>query len=295
MLTDQGRPAGVEDAAPFAIGEPGRAATQLGAGLPPRFPDSADHELSECQVPGATVRAASVRGLLHRYRDQPRQDRFSLVFDPRTRTLIVTVCDGVGQFALSQEAAAFVAQDVPRAYLVHRDWSVAVAEVNERLKDFVATTADRPHLDHVPDGVRMATTLAAAAINLDPDDRYASVAWTDDSSAWLLAGPQWHNLTPDPDAAGDDSGLHSGRVKALPHADPRLRTAEYRIDDHPLFLMTDGVGVPLEGSAQVRETLADWWAAPPDVFTFAQQVGFARKGHMDDRTVVGVWFEAARP
>ena len=28
---------------------------------------------------------------------------------------------------------------------------------------------------------------------------------------------------------------------------------------------------------------------PPDPFTFAAQVGFARKSHMDDRTVVGIW------
>jgi serine/threonine protein phosphatase PrpC len=279
---------------PYEIGDPGRAASQLGSGLPARFPDSADHELSECRVPGAAIRGASVRGILHRYRDQPRQDRFSVVFDPPTMTLIVTVCDGVGQFALSQEAAAFVAADAPRAYLLHRDWDVAVTEVNKRLKEFVAASSGRPHLDDVPRDVRMATTLAAAAVRLDGDDPYASLAWTDDSSAWLLARGQWSNLTPDPDA-GDDSELHSGKVKALPHAEPRLRTVEYALGDGALFLMTDGVGVPLEGSAQVRDTLAAWWNAPPDVFTFAQQVGFARKGHMDDRTVVGVWFEAARP
>lgn len=277
------------------IGEPGRAATELGAGLPTRFPDSADHELSQCSVPGASVRAASVRGLMHRYRDQPRQDRFSVVYDAPTRTLIVSVCDGVGQFALSQEAAAFVALDVPRAYLAHRDWNVAVKEVNERLKDFVATSASRSHLDDVPGDVRMATTLAAAAICLDPDNRHASVAWTDDSSAWMLLDGTWWNLTPDPDGSDEDSGIHTGRVKALPHANPRLRTADYQVGDGPLFVMTDGVGVPLEGSEQVRETLAGWWATPPDVFRFAQQVGFARKGHMDDRTVVGVWFEPAQP
>jgi serine/threonine protein phosphatase PrpC len=218
-----------------------------------------------------------------------------VVYDHATRTLIVTVCDGVGQFALSQEAAAFVAADVPRAYLVHRDWPAVVAEVNDRLKEFVAAAASRPHLDEVPADARMATTLAAAAINLDPARRCASLAWTDDSSAWSLTDSRWQNLTPDPDAVDDGSGLHSGRVKALPHASPRLRTAEHPVGAGPLFLMTDGVGVPLEGSAQVRETLAEWWAGPPDVFTFGQQVGFARKGHMDDRTVVGVWFEAERP
>ena len=294
-MIDEEQPAEVRGAAAFAIGEPGRAATELSPGLPTRFADSADHELSECRVPGASVRAASVRGLMHRYRDQPRQDRFSVVYDPPSMTLIVTVCDGVGQFALSQEAAGFVAADVPRALLAHHDWGVAVAEVNERLQEFVATSASRSRLDDVPADARMATTLAAAAICLDPGNRHASVAWTDDSSVWLLADEKWWNLTPDPDASEDDDGLHSGRVKALPHANPRLRTGVHQVGAGPLFLMTDGVGVPLQGSDQVKETLADWWATPPDVFTFAQQVGFARKGHIDDRTVVGVWFEPAQP
>lgn len=277
----------------FEIGVPGRAASELAAGRPTRFPDSADHELSECSVPGASVRAASVRGLMHRYREQPRQDRFSIVYDAPTTTLIVTVCDGVGQFALSQEAAAFVALDAPRAFLAHRDWNVAVKEVNERLKDHVATSASRSRIGELPADARMATTLAAAAICLDPDNRHASIAWTDDSSGWQLVDGRWSNLTPDPDA-DDDSGIHTGRVKALPHASPRIRTEIHSVGGGPLFLMTDGVGVPLEGSEQVRDTLAEWWATPPDVFTFAQQVGFARKGHMDDRTVVGVWFEPAQ-
>jgi hypothetical protein len=293
-LTDVEQQAETRGSDPFAIGEAGRAATELGAGLPTRFPGSADHELSECQVMGASVRAASVRGIMHRYRDQPRQDRFSIIYDPPSMTLIVTVCDGVGQFALSQEAAGFVAADLPRALLAHRDWHRAVAEVNERLKDYVAEVATRTHLDALPADPRMATTLAAAAICLDPADRRASVAWTDDSSVRLLSGTKWWTLTPGADDAGDD-GIHSGRVKALPHANPRLQTADYDVGGGPLFLMTDGVGVPLDGSEQVRETLAEWWATPPNLFAFAQQVGFARRGHMDDRTVVGVWFEPAEP
>ncbi|GAA1640331.1 protein phosphatase 2C domain-containing protein [Actinoplanes couchii] len=273
-----------------AIGEPGRAAVELGAGRPTRFPGPADHELSECRVPGASVRAASVRGLMHRYRDQPRQDSFSVVWDEPTRTLVLAVCDGVGQFELSQEAAAFAALVTPRAYLAHRDWPTAFTEINKRLAEFVAAPSGDALLGPAPADARMATTLAAAAVRIGPDGRHASVAWTDDSSVWQLDDGRWWNLTPDPDAE-PDSGLYTGRVKALPHADPRLRTAEHPLTEGPLFLMTDGVGVPLQGSAQVRETLAGWWAGPPDVFTFARQVGFARKGHMDDRTAIGVWFE----
>jgi hypothetical protein len=49
------------------------------------------------------------------------------------------------------------------------------------------------------------------------------------------------------------------------------------------------VSNPLKWSHDVQEVLAGWWMQPPDPFTFAAQVGFARKSHMDDRTVVGIW------
>ena len=53
--------------------------------------------------------------------------------------------------------------------------------------------------------------------------------------------------------------------------------------------MSDGVANPLRWSQEVKQALAAWWACPPDPFVFAAQVGFARRGHMDDRTVVGIW------
>jgi serine/threonine protein phosphatase PrpC len=274
----------------LAIGVPGRAATGIGPSAPAYCSDSADHELSECAVPGAQVRAASIRGIMHRYKREPRQDRFSVVYDDATATLLVAVCDGVGEFALSQEAAAFVAADAPRAYLCHRDWHPAVAEVNERLTDFVRTAADRTRLYAAPAGARMATTLAAVAIRLGDARRVASIAWTDDTSVWLLRKGGWEELTGDA-ATADTEALDSSRVRALPHDEPRLSVIETEVPDGALFVTTDGVGKPLEYSPQVQDTLAGWWATPPDVFTFARQVGFARKSHIDDRTAVGVWLD----
>ena len=53
--------------------------------------------------------------------------------------------------------------------------------------------------------------------------------------------------------------------------------------------MSDGVGNPLAWVDEVRTTLSRWWAAPPDIYDFGRQVGFARQTHVDDRTVVGLW------
>jgi serine/threonine protein phosphatase PrpC len=278
-----------------AIGAGGRAAAELPAGRPPGTPDSADHELSACAFPGVQVRAASVRGLLHRYRDQPRQDRFSLVHDEASGTLVITVCDGVGSRIRSQEAAAFVARQMPYEYLASGSWGTAIKDVNERLTGYATRVAERAAADgENPDLHGMATTFVGVAVPLGGGGRAASIAWTDDSTVWSLDEGRWTNLTADADsrARAADEETHRVSVRALPHREPRFRTLDVPAGRGALFVVTDGIGVPLEEAAEVRDTLAGWWESPPDVFTFGSQVAFARKTHLDDRTAVGVWFDA---
>lgn len=274
----------------YTIGDPGRAAAEVRPGPPTRHPDSADHELSDFEVSGVRVLAASVRGLMHRYNGQPRQDRYSVVYHEPTSTLLVTVCDGVGQFDLSHEAAAFVAAATPRAWLKHGTWPEAVAEVNEGLAAFMADAPNRARLDPAAE-TGMATTLAAVAITLSPEPRMASIAWIGDSSVWLLHQGSWQELTRATDKDENGSGLHSSRVSALPHPDARFGAVDAPVASGAIFVVSDGIGDPLKGSQLVKEQLAQWWTTPPDVFTFAQQVGFARLSHIDDRTAVGVWFD----
>lgn len=282
-----------------AIGDPGRAALELSAGPPPLLGRCADHELSECSLPGVRIRAASIRGLLHRYRQEPRQDRFSLQYDEHTATLIVTVCDGVGSLPLSHEAADFVAARIPDAYLTCGDWPDAITQVNRELAEHAdrvtaaALVEGREGSDDDDHGCdfeayRMATTFVGVAVRFDGSPS-VSIAWTDDSTVWLLRDGAWEKLTVD-DHQGD-AEVYTGRVRALPHPEPRFHTTQLRIGAGALFVMSDGVGEPLQGAAEVRDTLASWWADAPDVFTFASQVGFARKSHLDDRTVVGLWFD----
>ncbi|MEV6851589.1 protein phosphatase 2C domain-containing protein [Actinoplanes sp. NPDC051411] len=271
-----------------AVGVGGRAAAELPAGRPPGTPDSADHELSACAFPGVQVRAASVRGLLHRYRDQPRQDRYSLLHDVDSDTLVVTVCDGVGSLPRSQEAAAYVTRHMPHEYLASGSWATAVKQVNDGLARYAARRLDRAvAAGEDPEQHGMATTFVGMAIPLG-GDRAASIAWTDDSSVWHLDEGRWTNLTAGSGDTGEET--HRVSVRALPHREPRCRTAEVPTGRGAFFVVTDGVGVPLGDAAEVRDTLAGWWTTPPDVFTFGSQVAFARKSHLDDRTAVGIWY-----
>ena len=277
---------------PLSIGEPGRAATELPAGKPPALLTSADHEISECSFEGVDVRAASIRGLMHRYREEPRQDRFALAYDEASKTLLIAVCDGVGSLALSHEAAEFVSRSVLRSYAANQSWEKSIAEANEELTRLARASASLALSDAEPHTFGMATTFVGAAISLDDSPLVASLAWTDDSVVWGLVEGNLKILTQAEDQR--EESVHTGSVRALPHKEPRFHQRTITLDGMTaIFVMSDGVGVPLEQSFEVRETLAQWWREPPDAFTFGRQVGFARKSHMDDRTVVGIWFPRA--
>ncbi|HEX5407648.1 MAG TPA: protein phosphatase 2C domain-containing protein [Pseudonocardiaceae bacterium] len=256
-----------------AIGNPGRAACELPAGEPPATPMVADHALAEFATSELEIRAASIRGLMHRYRAQPRQDAFSVVHEQSSNTTLVVVCDGVGSLPRSHEAAALVVDRLPGHFWTHRDWTAAVKAVNEELQEIA---------EHV-----MATTVVAAAITPGPAGWRLQIVRSDDSTVWALSPDgTWSPVSAD---AGADTAVHTGSVRALPAATPKLHETDTVLDGIALFVMTDGVDGPLRDAPEVRETLADWWSSPPTVFDFGSQVGFARKTHMDDRTVVGIW------
>jgi serine/threonine protein phosphatase PrpC len=225
---------------------------------------------------------------MHRYRDEPRQDRFSVVYDEESGRILTAVCDGVGSLGMSHRAAAFVAGRMPAAYLQQGGWSKALAEVNRELAALADEVAKSAPDGTDPDACGMRTTFVGAAVSVGAESHAVSIAWTDDSSAWLLDDGEWKQLT-GLEAAKDDA-IHSTSVRALPHEDPSYRTMELSVERGALFLMTDGVGAPLQSAAEVREVLSKWWSSPPDPFTFARQVGFGRRSHLDDRTVVGIWF-----
>jgi Protein phosphatase 2C len=276
---------------PFAIGDAGRAARELPAGPPGRPIGQADAELSAAALPGMFIRAASVRGLLHRSNGTCGQDAFAIAqhhagedHPPRA---ITVVCDGVGALGRSHEAARLVSRLLAESGLNGEPWHDAFALANAEVQA-LAKQASGGGPDYT-DLNGMATTAVAAAIQRAGDTWMLTSAWVGDSSLWHLTSKgTWSLLAGGAPEDGEES-FHASDVQPLPSADGSCTAGEFSVSGGAIFLMSDGVANPLQWSREVRETLASWWARPPDPFTFAAQVGFARRSHIDDRTVVGIW------
>lgn len=264
-----------------AIGEPGRAAAETPDGRPPAAAGVSDLAVSSATLPGIRITAASVRGIQHRAEHTARQDAFALAHTSGTQAVAV-VCDGVGSLDRSDYAAAFVSQQLAGHAAAGTPWPEAFATVNAELAKVAA------EWQAMRFGA-MATTAVALSVSWQDGCWLGEVAWVGDSPLWHLgADGTWRCVT---SAAGGKGGqaYHSSGVRPMPTPDGACSWCSFRIQGGALFAMTDGVGNPLAWSAEVRDTLARWWVTPPDPLTFAAQVGFARKTHIDDRTVVGIW------
>jgi hypothetical protein len=274
-VTDESRPA------LLAIGEPGRAAAETPDGPPPAVIGPSDVAVSSATLPGIRIAAASVRGVQHRAEHTVRQDAFALAQAGGTQAVAV-VCDGVGSLDRSDLAAANVSQQLAWYGAACKPWPEAFEATNARLAKMAA------EWEAEGTGV-MATTAVAVSVSRRDGYWLGEAAWVGDSPLWHLdAEGTWRCITSPGDA---DSGraFHSSSVRPMPTPDGACSWCSFRVRGGALFAMSDGVGNPLAWSAEVRATLARWWARRPDPLTFAAQVGFARKSHIDDRTVVGIW------
>ncbi|HET9896469.1 MAG TPA: protein phosphatase 2C domain-containing protein [Streptosporangiaceae bacterium] len=270
---------------PYSIGSPGRAALELPDGVPGDRSGPADVELSAAALPGMLIRAATSRGLLHRSRGTPRQDAFALS-RRGPDCVIAVVCDGVGEFGRSDEAATLVSRYLADAGAEDIPWPEAFAGANDQLRKLVEETLARENADRVRDG--MATTAVALSARLEAGDWIGSAAWIGDSTIWHLDGDgSWSLLA---GASGEpESYYHSSAVRPMPSGDGGCSRTGFRLTGGAFFIMSDGVSNPLRWNGRVQEALARWWRRPPDSIEFAAQIGFAMKAHVDDRTVIGIW------
>ncbi len=264
----------------FAIGAPGRAAFGTPDGPPPAEISPPDVAASSAALPGMRIRAASVRGIQHKAQHTARQDTFALAQSGGSRAIAV-VCDGVGSLDRSDYAAALVSQRLAQLAMSEVPWPAAFETANAELGKVVA------EWEALQRG-GMATTAMALSVTQRDGWWLGEAAWVGDSPLWhLRTDGAWVPVTEVPAESGQ--AFHSGAVQPMPTQDGACSWCSFRVQGGALFAMSDGVGNPLAWSAEVRDTLASWWESPPDLLTFAAQVGFARKSHIDDRTVVGIW------
>ena len=269
----------------FAVGDPGRAAVETPDGPPPARVGPSDIELSTASLPGIRIRAASSRGVLHRAKRTVRQDAFALGHRAAAgqEQAVVVVCDGVGSLDSSDYAAAQVSRRLAEYGAAGMPWPDSFAYANEELYK-AACQSEETGMGG------MATTAVAVTVSRTDGVWLGEVAWVGDSPLWYLSDElEWTLLTGSKNRGDQD--YHSNGVQPMPTRDGSCTWCSFRLSGGALFVMTDGVGNPLLWNPEVRTTLATWWTRPPDPLTFAAQVGFAKKTHVDDRTVVGLWPE----
>jgi hypothetical protein len=228
-----------------------------------------------------------VRGLQHRFAVEPRQDAFGLQVARREagiEELIAVVCDGAGSLPRSHEAAALAARRLAELGRDGRKWTDAFATVSAELCE-LATSEDGEDSSQPS----MATTALAVRLRCDQAGWYGDVGRVGDSGLWHLAvDGRWSQCTARDDDVASEA-FHTSRSVVLPAVDMHVDEHILEFYDGALFLMSDGVANPLAWAGEVQTNLARWWATAPNIYNFGADVGFVRKSHMDDRTVVGLW------
>jgi hypothetical protein len=275
------------------IGDPGNHAV---AGLPSKgIGDLPDTEIDWGKHGKVQVRAASVRGRLHRYEGSLRQDAFALQFHATNNFSysIAAVSDGVGSLPLSHIAASIAARSVVKKIKSQLGDVDSIFFNSSDTFQWTIESLNREIKGVCPEEINMACTLIVAVVctsNLEPNSNATCrVLRLGDSSAWLLSEQRWLCLSR---TSPEEYGLDSNKVSALPfakngwHAD----TDVILPDNSAVFLMTDGIGEPLgDGQSMLGNYLATCWGEPPAPFHFGHTIDFARRSHMDDRTAVGLW------
>ncbi|MFC4126250.1 protein phosphatase 2C domain-containing protein [Nocardia rhizosphaerae] len=244
-----------------------------------------------------TVRAASVRGYLHRYGGAPRQDDFALAVDAERDRLTVAVADGVSSAKHSHIGSSTVVRyatqwlDEAPESLDDGGWHTLFKSAAWTLTQHAATVLALPEADAEQAERMLATTLTCVVCTPLPDGGLSAVvAGVGDSGAWLLADGKFVPVLGGKQASA--SGLSSSAVVGLPRVPNTVTPFPVIVEPGQVLLVgTDGFGDPLgggEGSvgALFAELLGD---RVPSQLEFAHALDFSRETFDDDRTLVAIW------
>lgn len=261
-----------------------------------RSPYRADTVIDGWDIPDIAVRAASMRGHLHRFNGAPRQDE--MLVSENSGRVTVCVADGVSSAEFAHVGAAAVcryaldwldrARQIP---LAEMDFQNLLANVNFGLVATAAQTLGLPDAD--PDAAAaFATTLVVMVVEPVGDGSgtlSARVVRVGDSGCWILSQGRFFSLN---DAKTASDGLISHATTALPTVVDQVHSEALTIRPGEVLLTgTDGFGDPLgngEGvvGALFRDVLE---AGPPSPIHLAHALDFSRERFDDDRTLVAVY------
>ncbi|OJF10070.1 protein phosphatase 2C domain-containing protein [Couchioplanes caeruleus] len=242
-----------------------------------------------------TVRLASVRGYVHRFRGLPRQDDIAVAHHRPSGAIVFAVADGVSAAPhshLGATAACRAAVGAITAGLDAEDTSVNWQNVVERaawqlveqarvLLDTAEVTPERAERE-------LASTLVAGMVCPTANGPLASIVQVGDSSAWVLSGGGFRCVLEAKYSAGDEvvSSAVSG-LPRVPQVKPRIRPLA---TGEVLLVGTDGFGDPLgDGSGAVAKHFAERLAQPLSPLNFAYDLDFSRETFDDDRTLLAIW------
>ncbi|ABW16494.1 protein serine/threonine phosphatase [Parafrankia sp. EAN1pec] len=300
----------------WIVGDAGRQ--PLVQVVAPREGSPQDTALAEGEARQLVYRAASVRGISHQERGQPRQDAFTVRTSADGGWLVGCIADGVSQAPLSHQAAETVCAHMTEAIIdvtdrkasleAWLDWDRVVQVANLAVLERAHPVLRRKYrhrneLDRLaalenglPTAAEargvMSTTALAFIVGTEPDDYGRHLVMlgnaAGDCSAFLLREGRWTALT---EVKNEGASVVSGVVRSLPADTPSVRVIPATLSaGDALVVMTDGLGDPL-GSATgvVSDFLAEGWSSPPALPDFAARVSFYRRTFADDRTAVVVW------
>lgn len=261
-----------------------------------RVPFRPDTVVDGWQLDGVAVRAASVRGDLHRFNGAPRQDDVLIAeFDGR---VIVLVADGVSS-ALHSHLGASAATRYGAQWLESQRGTALEDLDLSNLFDNVAyglvSTCRTMHQMNDDDqelaSREFATTLVVAVVERDVDrwDHWVGrLAAVGDSGAWVLTQDgRFVALTEGKNA----DGIASNVTASLPLDGASRGTAPIDIAPGQVLLLgSDGFGDPLgDGRGIVGDVFRELFGQGlPRPLAVAHALDFSRERFDDDRTLAAV-------
>jgi serine/threonine protein phosphatase PrpC len=248
------------------------------------------------------LRAASLRGQLHRYLGVPRQDDLALSYHHASGRLVVAVADGLSVAAQSHFGATMAVRYAVQ-WLTERlsaddsvvtiDWlelfqhtAWQIVEQGGLLFAFERSVEPAKAAENI-----LATTLVCAVIDFPREGGVTTVraACVGDSSVWVLTDRTYSQVLGGKGEA--ENSIASSEVLGLPRVPLRVSPTTVEIPIGGVILVgTDGFGDPLGiGEGAVGQLFAQKLVHPPTMIEFAHLLDFSRETFDDDRTLVAVW------